>query len=227
MILEARILHRLEGFTLDVEMAARGSVLGISGESGSGKTLFLHAVAGLFQPQTARVAVRGELVCERPRGLWLPPERRRLALVTQDPLLFPHHSVRGNLTYAPGAAARLEDDYGRLVLDVLRLGRLLGRGVGRLSGGERQRVALGRALLSAPRMILLDEPTSALDARLAGEVLRLLGRIKTELGVPMLFVSHRISELEELADECMVFDRGRLAAVGEPTKILAGSHRSA
>jgi molybdate transport system ATP-binding protein len=219
-MLEIRIGHRFRGFTLDVELATAGPVLGIFGPSASGKTTLLHALAGLLRPQEARVVVRGRELCVRPGGRWLPPERRRLALVTQDPLLFPHRSVRGNLAFAPGAGARLAGETGRRVLEVLRLAPLLERGVAHLSGGERQRVALGRALLADPELLLLDEPTSALDAELSRDVLGLLLRVKRELGVPMVFVTHRAAELLALADDCAVLEAGRLLAQGPPVEVL-------
>jgi molybdate transport system ATP-binding protein len=140
--------------------------------------------------------------------------------VTQDPLLFPNRSVRGNLGFAPAAARRLAGPAGRRVLEVLRLEPLLDRGVAHLSGGERQRVALGRALLADPELLLLDEPTSALDAELSRDVLGLLLQVKRELGVPMVFVTHRASELLALADDCAVLEAGRLAAQGPPVEVL-------
>lgn len=232
-MLEALLRHRFRDFDLDLDVTSDGPVLGIFGASGSGKTTLLHAIAGLLRPQEARIAVnstvsnstvRGtvvsNLVCDQPGGVWLPPERRRLALVTQDPLLFPHRSVRGNLTFAPGADERLDSHQGRHVLDVLRIAPLLDRGVENLSGGERQRVALGRALLADPRLLLLDEPTSALDAELSREVLGLLLQVKREFDVPMVFVTHRASELLAVADDCVVMEGGRVVAQGAPVEVL-------
>ena len=128
--------------------------------------------------------------------------------------------MRGNLAFAPGAAERLADEAGRRVLEVLRLTPLLERGVAHLSGGERQRVALGRALLADPELLLLDEPTSALDAELSRDVLGLLLQVKRELGVPMVFVTHRAAELLALADDCAVLEAGRLIAQGAPIDVL-------
>jgi len=219
-MLEARIRQRFRGFALEVELASQGPVLGVFGASASGKTTLLMALAGLLAPQEAHVAVAGRTLCRRPGGVWVPPERRRLALVTQDPLLFPHRSVRGNLAWAPGAAGRLAAEEGRHVLDVLRLAPLLERGVSQLSGGERQRVALGRALLAHPDLLLLDEPTSSLDAPFARDVLALLLQIKRELGVAMVFVTHKAGELLALADDCAVLERGRLVAHGPPVQVL-------
>jgi len=220
MKLEIQVRHEFRAFSLDAEIATDGPVLGVFGASGSGKTTLLHAVAGLLRPQRARIVVLGREVCRLPGGLWVPPERRRLALVTQDPLLFPHKSVRGNLVYAPGAAERLASADGRRVLAVLRIAPLLDRGVRNLSGGERQRVALGRALLADPRLLLLDEPTSALDAELSRDVLGLLLQVKRELGVPMVFVTHRAPELLALADDCVVLEGGRAVAQGPPVQVL-------
>ena len=220
-MIEARIEQRLGDFRLEVDFASAGPVLGVFGRSGSGKTTLLHALAGLSKPSRCEVRVGGELLAQRPGGCWLPPERRGLALVPQDPLLFPHLSIRKNLAFAPGAEEELEGPHGARVLEVLRLASLLDRSPDTLSGGERQRVALGRAWLSRPRMLLLDEPSAALDAELAREVLALLLEAKRELGVPMLFVTHRAPELIALADDCLVLEDGRVAAQGAPIEVLA------
>jgi molybdate transport system ATP-binding protein len=220
MILEATVRHAFRGFALDVKVESKGPVLGVFGASGSGKSTFLHAVAGLLKPREAHIAVRTRTVCRRPGGTWTPPEKRKLALVTQDPLLFPHLSVQANLSYAPGAAGELHSDSGWKIIDVLRLKPLLERGVASLSGGEKQRVALGRALLSKPEMLLLDEPTSSLDAELARDVLSLLLQIKRDLNVPMLFVTHKAGELLGLADDCVVLEDGKVIAQGPPVQVL-------
>lgn len=220
MMIEAQILHAFRGFKLDVKLESDGPVLGIFGASGSGKSTLLHCVAGLAKPREARILVKSRTLVRRPGGTFTPPERRNLALVTQDPLLFPHLSVRGNLTYAPGAGPRLDDVAGRRILDVLRLKPLLKRGVNTLSGGEKQRVALGRALLSQPELLLLDEPTSSLDAELARDVLSLLMQVKRELSAHMLFVTHKAGELLALADDCVVLEAGKVVAQGAPVDVL-------
>jgi molybdate transport system ATP-binding protein len=220
-MIKAHIEQRLRGFSLDVDFESSGPVLGIFGRSGSGKTTLLHALAGLSKPSRCAVEVAGEELSRRPGGVWVPPERRGLAIVPQDPLLFPHLTTRGNLTFAPGAQEQLESSRGQKVLDCLRLRPLLERDPATLSGGERQRVALGRAWLSKPRLLLLDEPVSALDAELGREVLALLLEAKRELGVPMLFVTHQVSELIALADDCLVLDEGRVVAQGAPLDVLA------
>lgn len=219
-MLDLRIRHRFPAFSLDLGLATSGPVLGVFGASGSGKTTLVHAIAGLVRPDQGRIAVLGRDVCVRPGGGWVPPERRRVALVTQDPLLFPHRSVRANLAYAPGAGRRLGGEEGRRALEVLRIAPLLDRGVAHLSGGERQRVALGRALLADPALLVLDEPTSALDAELSRDVLGLLLQVKRELAVPMVFVTHRAPELLGLADDCVVLEAGRVVAQGPPVDVL-------
>ena len=220
-MIRARVLHKLRGFTLDVNFASDGPVLGIFGRSGSGKTTLLHVLAGLVKPHTARTYVGGTALSDRPGGTWLPPEKRGLALVPQDPLLFPHLSTRGNLAYSPRGRAELESSRGQRILDVLRIRPLLDRNPDTLSGGERQRVALGRALLSRPRMLLLDEPVASLDAELAREVLALLLEAKRKFSVPMLFVTHRPAEVLALADDCLVLDDGKIAAQGSPLEVLS------
>jgi molybdate transport system ATP-binding protein len=219
-MLELALSHRFADFQLELSLASRGPALGIFGASGSGKTTLLHAIAGLLRPDRGRIAVADRVVFARPGGIWVPPERRRLALVTQDALLFPHRSVRGNLAFAPGAAERLDTSAGRRILEVLRIGPLLQRRIANLSGGERQRVAIGRALLADPSLLLLDEPTSALDAELSRDVLGLLMQVKQILEVPMIFVTHRASELLALADDCAVLEAGRVVAQGLPVEVL-------
>ncbi len=215
MRIEVALRHRFRDFALDAAFASDGPVTGIFGPSGSGKSTLLHLIAGLIPSRGATVRIDGESLTG------LPPERRRAALVPQDPLLFPHRSTLHNLTYAQGARAALASRDGERILDVLRLGALLERRPSSLSGGERQRVALGRALLARPRVLLLDEPTSSLDVALARDVLALLGDIRRAFGTLMLFVTHRANELVGLADDCVVLDGGRLVAQGPPMEVLA------
>jgi molybdate transport system ATP-binding protein len=219
-MLEARIIHSQGRFTLDVDVASKGPVLGLFGASGCGKTTLLHCLAGLIKPREARIAVNTRVVCSRPGGTWVAPERRRIALVTQEPMLFPHLSVRRNLGYAPGAAAELESDTGWRIVDVLRLRPLLERRTAGLSGGEKQRVAIARALLSRPELLLLDEPTSALDAHLSRDILALLAQLKAEFKTPMVYVTHKAHELLGLADDCVVLEAGRVIAQGPPLEVL-------
>lgn len=220
-MIEARIKHSFGRFALDVKFESKGPVLGIFGPSGSGKSSILNAVAGLITPTEADIRLRTRAICVRPGGTVVKPERREVGYVTQDPLLFNHLSVRGNLTYAPHAIARFDSDLGARVIDTLRLQPLLESRPSQLSGGEKQRVAIGRALLSQPQVLLLDEPLNALDSELAREILALLIDVKRRFDTPMLFVTHRVGELLALADDCIVLDAGRIVAQGVPIKVLS------
>lgn len=220
-IVEANIRHDFGRFALDVKLASEGPVLGIFGPSGSGKSTVLNAIAGLFLPRAATISVRTRTVCRQPGGTVVPPERREIGYVTQDALLFPHLSVRGNLLFSPRSRG-LETTEAKRVLAVLRLAPLLDRDTAGLSGGEKQRVALGRALLSQPQLLLLDEPLSALDAALAREAMALLLDVKRELRVPMVLVTHCASEMHALADDCVVLRGGKVSAQGAPRAVLTG-----
>ncbi len=220
-MIRAQIKLNTPTFQLDVDFESKGPVLGIFGPSGSGKTTLLHSLAGWRKPQDCSIEVQGRSLAQLPGGTWLSPEKRGLGVVPQNALLFPHLSVEKNLTYSPGAAERLKAPKGKQIVEWLRLGPLLGRRSDTLSGGERQRIALGRAWLSDSTMLLLDEPAASLDADLAREVIALLLQAKSDLGLPMVFVTHRISELLALADDCLVLDEGRIAAQGPPLEVLA------
>jgi molybdate transport system ATP-binding protein len=198
---------QLQSFALelDAELACRTTAL--CGPSGAGKTSVLELVAGLRRPRRGRVELDGELLFDAGSHVDVPPRRRRVGYVPQDLALFPHLTVRGNLLYArpqPAPAMR------HRVIEVLEIEALLERAVGTLSGGERRRVALGRALLSAPRLLLLDEPLSGLEARLKERILVYLRRVRDELRTPLLLVSHDPGEVEALCEEALLLERGRL-----------------
>jgi molybdate transport system ATP-binding protein len=171
------------------------------GPSGAGKTSLLDAVAGLARPVAGRIVVSGKVLFDRERRIDLRPEQRRCGYVFQDLRLFPHKSVRGNLEFgwklAPRDQRWLAFD---TALDFLGIGHLLDRMPATLSGGEAQRVAIGRALLSGPRFLLMDEPLASVDAARRGEILTLIERVRDELGLPVLYVSHDRAEVERLAD---------------------------
>jgi molybdate transport system ATP-binding protein len=220
-MLAARIQRTVRGFRLDVDIESAGPVLGVFGASGSGKTTLLHAIMGLVRTDAGEVRLAGRTLSAAPGGSFVTPEKRRIGLVTQDPLLFPHLSVERNLTYAPGARAALASGQGREIVQLLRISPLLERSTVNLSGGEKQRIALARALLASPELLLLDEPTNALDAELARDVISLLLEVKRRLGVRMVFVTHRVGELLALADDCVVLGEGRVLAHGRPIDVLA------
>lgn len=213
----------LDRFALDVEFETRHLVTGVFGASGSGKSSLLESIAGLRRRATGLVRLGDETWLDSSAGLRLPPEARHVGYVPQDGLLFPHLDVRGNLL-AGAPRARREghpvDSTLRSVCDVLELGALLERNVATLSGGERQRVALGRALCSGPRLLLLDEPLASLDLALRRRVLPFLRRVRSEFSVPMLLVSHDPTEVQALCDELVVLRDGSVIARGAPRDVL-------
>ncbi len=191
-------------FSLRVEAALDSGVTGILGRSGAGKTTLLHLIAGLARPGRGRIAIDGDALFDSAGGLDLPPHRRRVGMVFQDGRLFPHYTVRGNLLYARGDRG----EFGAVV-DLLELGPLLERRPAHLSGGERQRVALGRALLSAPRLLLLDEPLASLDQVHRAQILPYLTRIRDHARIPILYVSHEIGEVLQLTENLLLLEAGR------------------
>jgi len=221
MTLEVSLCHRRGAFTLDVSFAAGGRVTALFGPSGSGKTSLVNAVAGLLKPDKGRIALDGHLLSDSAQGIFRAPETRRIAVVFQDARLFPHLSVMDNLLFgwrrAPEPAARAEIDH---VVDLLGLGAHLARRPHGLSGGEKSRVALGRALLASPRLLLLDEPLAALDAARREEILPYLERLARAGSLPMLYVSHSVEEVARLADEIVVLKDGRVVVQGPVFDLL-------
>ncbi len=221
--LALRLERPLDRFDLAVDVECRGRVLGVFGPSGAGKSTLLAAVAGLDRRARGRVALDSETWLDSDAGVRLPPERRGVGWVPQEGLLFPHRDVRGNLLAGAARARRRGGDPGETfaaVCRLLELEPLLDRRPVTLSGGERQRVALGRALCSGPRLLLLDEPLASLELPLRRRILPLLARVRDELAVPMLFVSHDPAEVRALCDEVLVLDRGRAVAHGATGALL-------
>jgi len=221
--LEIDVRLPLDHFDLRVELATRRPVTGIFGASGVGKTSLLETVAGLRRGAAGRVAFNGEVWLDTAARLFVAPERRHVGYVPQDGLLFPHLDVRGNLLAgsrrALDAGQRPEEILAKVVA-LLEIEPLLERSVATLSGGERQRVALGRALCSGPRLLLLDEPLAALDLPLRRKLLPFLARVRHELTVPMLLVSHDPIEVQALCDELVVLRHGAVIARGDPRRVL-------
>jgi molybdate transport system ATP-binding protein len=200
-------------FALDAKFETpTPGVTALFGRSGCGKSTLVNALAGLLPSARGRIVLEGETWLDSMRGIRVPAERRRIGYVFQDARLFPHYSVRGNLLYgAPRPAPAGEIDN---VVELLGLAPLLGRRPGSLSGGERSRVALGRALLSKPRLLLLDEPLASLDASRRDEVLPYLSRLRDAFAIPMVFVSHQFEEVLRLATQLVVLQDGRVVASG-------------
>ncbi len=221
MTIRIAFRHAFAGFTLDADFQAPAGVTALFGHSGSGKTTLVNAVAGLLRPDTGRIEIAGRVLFDSARGIWLPPHRRRLGYVFQDARLFPHLSVRQNLHYGRWFAG-LRDGAGfDRVADLLGIGHLLERRPRDLSGGETQRVAIGRALLSDPQLLLMDEPLAALDAARKSEILPYLERIRDESGVPILYVSHSVAEIARLATTIVALEDGRIRRAGPAAEVLA------
>lgn len=221
MSLTVRLRHRFPGFDLDVDFEAPPGITVLFGRSGSGKTSVIEAVAGLLRPDKARIVAGERVLCDTGAGVNLPPHRRRLGYVFQEGRLFPHLTVRRNLAYGRWFAprgARLEET-GRVV-EMLGLGPLLERRPAALSGGEKARVALGRALLAGPELILADEPLSALDAPRKAEILPYLERLRDETRLPILYVSHDASEVARLATSVVALEAGRVTGQGPVEAVL-------
>jgi molybdate transport system ATP-binding protein len=212
---------RRHAFDLVAKLELNGSVTGLFGPSGSGKSSLLGIIAGLVRPQRGRIVLDGETLYDSASGAYLPPHRRRIGLVFQDSQLFPHYSVKGNLIYGfkqtPPSQRRFRFDD---IVDLLGLGPLLNAHPRNISGGEKQRVALGRSLLASPRLLLLDEPLASLDQGLKAHILPFLQRIRDELQLPMIYVSHALSEILHLTDQLVLIKQGRIRAAGALQDIL-------
>jgi molybdate transport system ATP-binding protein len=219
MTLSVALRHAFPGFALDLAFEAPAGVTALFGRSGAGKTTVVNAVAGLLRPAKGRIVADGEVLLDTARGLDLPPHRRRVGYVFQDGRLFPHLTVRENLLYgarfAGGGEAGLDH-----VVEMLGIGALLGRRPLALSGGEKQRVAIGRALLARPRLLLMDEPLAALDAARKAEILPYVERLSAETGLPILYVSHSVAEVARLAATVVVLAEGRVARAGPVAEVF-------
>ena len=220
--LEVRARLALDRFELDVDFVSERQVTGVFGASGVGKTSLLEVVAGLRRGARGHVAFGDETWLDTDRRAWVAPERRGVGLVPQDGLLFPHFDVLANLT--SGRHGAPDSDTRRQAIEVLELGPLLERMPATLSGGERQRVALGRALCSGARLLLLDEPLASLDLPLRRRLLPFLNRVRHEFKTPMLIVSHDPVEMQALCDDLIVLHDGKVIARGTPFDVLTDPH---
>ncbi|WP_293773752.1 molybdenum ABC transporter ATP-binding protein ModC [uncultured Pantoea sp.] len=208
--------HQLE---IDLQIPARG-ITAIFGVSGAGKTSLINAISGLTQPQHGRIQLKDRLLFDAEQQISLPPEKRRIGYVFQDARLFPHYRVRGNLQY--GMASGMKAQFDNLV-SLLGLEALLARFPRSLSGGEKQRVAIGRALLTAPDMLLLDEPLASLDLPRKRELMPYLQKLAKQVDIPMLYVSHSLEEILQLADNVLVLDAGKVKAFGPLERVWSSS----
>ncbi|GGF51645.1 molybdenum import ATP-binding protein ModC [Aliidongia dinghuensis] len=210
------------GFTLEVAFDSPGSVTALFGRSGAGKSTIAALLAGLVRPDKGRIALDGEALVDRAARVFVPPHRRRIGYVFQDGRLFPHLSVRHNLLYGAWFQGRRASNMPLAdIVELLGIGHLLDRRPATLSGGEKQRVAIGRALLMAPRLLVLDEPLASLDQARKDEILPYLERLRDETRLPMVYVSHSREEVVRLADQLVMIEAGRVTAAGPIGEVMS------
>jgi molybdate transport system ATP-binding protein len=222
-VLKIQVKKALGDFFVDVDFST--GLVGITalfGISGAGKTSVINMVAGLIDPDEGLIEVNGTTLFDSKQSIYVPPEKRRCGYVFQDGRLFPHLSVKSNLVYGMNLAPRSQRYaiYDQVV-DLLDIGRLLARRPGKLSGGEKQRVAIGRALLTSPSILLMDEPLASLDMARKNEVLPFIARLTREFYVPILYVSHSLDEVLNLADTVVLLDAGKVLATGPVKEIMS------
>jgi molybdate transport system ATP-binding protein len=221
MTLSVRARHRQGDFQLDATFESGGRLTALFGSSGSGKTSLVNVIAGLIRPDDGRVVVDGNVLADSERRVFVPKYKRRIGYVFQDSRLFPHLTVGQNLGYGrffTPARERYADFAG--VVDLLGIGHLLARKPVSLSGGEKQRVAIGRALIASPRLILMDEPLASLDDARKAEILPYIERLRDETRIPIVYVSHSVAEVSRLATDVVVLNEGRVVASGPANDIL-------
>jgi molybdate transport system ATP-binding protein len=215
------VARRLGSFDLEVSFANSDGITALFGRSGSGKSLTLSMIAGLARPDRGRIVLDGRPLVETTNGTFVPKHRRRIGLVFQESHLFPHLSVRHNLLFGSWFAPREDRTIGfDRVVETLGIGHLLARQPGLLSGGEKQRVAIGRALLSCPKLLLFDEPLAALDLERKLEILPLIEHVRDEFAVPIVYVSHAIEEVVRLAAKVVMLETGKVKAIGPPGEVF-------
>jgi molybdate transport system ATP-binding protein len=206
---------RLGDFFLSARFQTGSGVTAVFGPSGAGKTTLVNMISGLVAPDRGRIAIDGTVLFDSAKRINLPPHDRHIGYIFQEGRLFPHLSVRHNLDYGRRMCGLPPDQAQTArIVGLLDIGELLERRPGKLSGGERQRIAIGRALLMRPRLLLLDEPLASLDIARKREILPYLERLRDEVGVPMVYVSHQAAELRRIATTVVRLKAGRVAAAG-------------
>ncbi|MCI0812645.1 MAG: molybdenum ABC transporter ATP-binding protein [Chloroflexi bacterium] len=220
-IVDFHIVKKYPNFTLDCRASFESGVTAVFGASGSGKSTLLNCIAGTVHPDEGHINFRGRRFFSSASGEQLPPDKRRFGYVFQHPALFPHMNVKSNIMYGfkltPESQRKIRIEQ---VVDLFQLSDLMGRRTDNLSGGERQRVALARALATSPDLLLLDEPLASLDGAFRGVIIEYLKRVSRELGTPMIYVSHSISEVMALADRMLVLRNGRPVTYGNVSSAL-------
>lgn len=222
-MLEIKVKKRLGNFTVDVAFSTRvAGITALFGSSGAGKTSVINMVAGLIRPDEGRITVKGRNLFDSEQSIDIPPEKRRCGYIFQDGRLFPHLTVKSNLTYGMKLVPRADRyvSYDQVVA-LLGIDHLLSRRPAKLSGGEKQRVAIGRALLTNPDLLLMDEPLASLDITRKDEVLPFIARLSCELLVPILYVTHSLDEILNLADMVVLLESGRAVAEGSVEDVMS------
>ena len=221
MTVEVDIAQRLGAFRLDAQFSSDGRLIALFGHSGSGKTSLVNLIAGLTRPDEGRIIVDGRVLVDTEARIFVPAHGRRIGYVFQDARLFPHMTVAQNLRYGrffTPAAERYADF--AAVVELLGIGHLLDRRPGLLSGGEKQRVAIGRALVASPKLILMDEPLASLDEARKAEIMPYIERLRDEANIPIVYVSHAMGEVARLATEIVALAGGRVAASGPAQTVM-------
>jgi molybdate transport system ATP-binding protein len=220
-MLKVDVQRRVGSLDLAARFEADARVTALFGRSGAGKTSIVNMIAGLLEPERGRIEIDGQVLFDSARGVNVPADARRIGYVFQEGRLFPHLTVRGNLLYGhdlvPHAERYVAFDQ---IVQLLGLGDLLKRRPGDLSGGEKQRVAIGRALLANPRVLLLDEPLASLDTHRRDEIMQYIELMRDEMRIPMVYVSHAVEEVVRLADQVVLMAAGRVAAAGEVEEVM-------
>ena len=223
MTLTVDIERQLGAFRLKATFEAGEGVTALFGRSGAGKTSVVNGIAGILRPDRGRIVINGEPVFDSERGIDVPTPRRHIGYVFQEGRLFPHLNVRQNLRYAGLFSRGTPPSEFAHIVELLGLKDLLDRRPGNLSGGEKQRVAIGRALLSHPRLLLLDEPLASLDPHRKNEVLQYIELMRDEIKIPIVYVSHAVEEVVRLADTVALMSAGEVVAVGAPDEVMGRS----
>lgn len=223
MSLEVDVTHRLGKFELSATFASSGQLTALFGHSGSGKTSLINLIGGLARPDSGRIVANGRVLVDTQAGIWVPAHKRRIGYVFQDARLFPHMTVAQNLNYGrfftPPAQRYADFD---AIIALLGIKDLLDRRPGRLSGGETQRVAIGRALVASPRLILMDEPLASLDEARKAEIMPYIERLRDEAGIPIVYVSHSVAEVARLATDVVALVGGKVVANGPAAAVMPG-----